>query len=130
VTDVVARGSRGAGLDRLPAGRRDAGMVLLEAALAIPLLLAIAVASLGVARVAVDEIAAVAAAREAALSAARGATAAEIAAAWPGAEVTLERRAATVIATVRTRTPVIPGWTSAAVQHRAVATAAMEPGLR
>lgn len=130
MTGLVLRGSRGAGRNRLPADRRDAGMVLLETALAIPLLVAIALACLGVARVAVDEIAVVAAARDAALLAARGATAEEIAAAWPDAEVTLERRAATVVATVRTRTPVIPGWTSAGMQHRAVATAAMEPGLR
>jgi hypothetical protein len=37
---------------------RDGGMVLLEAALAIPLLVAVALAGLGVARLAVDESAA------------------------------------------------------------------------
>jgi hypothetical protein len=105
-------------------------MVLLETALAIPLLLAVALTCLGVARVSVDELAAIAAARDAALQAARGTPRAEITAGWPDAEIQFDRRAGTVTATVRTVTALIPGSTTAAVQHQAVATAAIEPGLR
>ncbi len=105
-------------------------MVLLEAALAIPLLLAVALGCLGAARVATTEIAAVAAAREAALQAARGESTDRVAARWPDADVVVNRTADTVTATVRTRSHPLPGFSAAAVQHRAVAVAAVEPGLR
>lgn len=126
-------GGRGVGSRRLPAGpgrrsRGDAGMVLLEAALAIPMLLLVAIACLGAARVAVDELAAVAAAREAALLAARGTAAEELAANWPDAEIRVQRRQGTVTVTVRSQTAVIPGLAGAGIDHLAVAVAAVEPG--
>lgn len=128
-------GKRGAGVFRPPAPvlASQRGMVLLEAALAIPLLLVVALAGLGTARVAVGEVATVAAARDAALQAARGASTADVRALvhqrLPGAEVTITVGGTSVSARVRASSPVLPGFSSAAVQHRATAVAATEPGL-
>jgi Flp pilus assembly protein TadG len=105
-------------------------MVLLEAALAIPLLLVVALGCLGAARVATTEIAAAAAAREAALQAARGESTARIAARWPDADVEVDRAVDTATATVRMTSHPLPGFSPATVHHRAVAVAAIEPGLR
>lgn len=135
---TVRRGgsTRGAGLIRPPAPvlRSQQGMVLLEAALAMPLLLVVALAALGAARVAVDEVATVAAARDAAVQAARGSSAADVRAMirqrLPGAEVTLTVAGASVSAQVRTSSALVPGLSPARVHHRATAVAATEPGLR
>ncbi len=126
----------GAGSIRPPRTVRmaDAGMVLLETALAVPLLLALALAGLGVGRAAVDELAVVAAARDAAMQVARG-TAAEEARAQvrgrvPGAEVSIGGSGSHVRVEVELRASLVPGIGAVAVTHRARAIAMREPGLR
>jgi Flp pilus assembly protein TadG len=108
-------------------------MVLLEAALVLPLLLVVALAGLGVARLAVDELAVVAAARDAALAAARGEDQAAITA------MVRQRLGQASVAVVdegdRSRvdvaaaTEVVPWLGGFSVRHAAAATAAREPGL-
>ena len=125
---------RGAGQPQ-PPGRavecRDAGMVLLEAALVIPMLVAVTLAGLGVARLAVDELAVAAAARDGALAAARGQGEAAVASLVrervPQAAVVVRHRGDRTFVEVSAAThlPRLAGGFS--VQHRAGATALREP---
>lgn len=126
---------RGAGDTRPPAAparRSDAGMVLLETALAIPLLLLVALAGLGIVRLGVDELAVVAAARDGAIHVARGegveAVSAELRRRLPGAEVATGGSSDEVWVSVRVRTSVVPMIGVLSVGHQARATAAREPG--
>lgn len=125
----------GAGETRPPAAsvvRGDRGMVLLEAALAIPLLLVVALAGLATVRLGIDELATVSAAREAAVLAARGASPAEVRgcvlARLPGAQVAQGGTVEEVWVSVTARTSVIPLIGAVSVQHEARSTAAKEPG--
>ena len=117
-------------------GRRagdERGMVLLEAALAIPLLALVALSILGVGRLVVAELAVADAARDAALLASRGAPSAQVSQAVreqvPGAAVAVHRERATTVATVTAAAPVLPGIPRIRVTHQATAVAATEPGL-
>lgn len=108
-------------------------MVLLEAAIVVPLLVVVALTCLGVARLAVDEVAVASAARDAALQAARGAAnndvAAEVARRVPGAEVFVTPSSLSVEVRVRRAALNLPGLGRPAVVHEAVAVAAREPGM-
>ena len=117
-------------------GRRagdERGMVLLEAALAIPLLALVALSILGVGRLVVAELAVADAARDAALLASRGAPSGQVSQAVreqvPDAEVAVYRERATTVATVTAAAPVLPGIPRIRVTHQATAVAATEPGL-
>ena len=104
-------------------------MVLLESALVIPMLLLVAIAGLGVARVAIDELAVVAAARDGALSASRGADAEQVGSAvaqrLPTAAVALSGDHATVSVRVSMVSAPVP-WFSLRIGHSARSVAARE----
>lgn len=117
-------------------GRRtgdDRGMVLLEVALAVPLLALVAVTMLGVGRLVAAELLVTDAARDAALQASRGEPTEAVARAvreqLPSASVEVSRGPGTTSATVTAPAPVLPGIPALRVVHRASAVAATEPGL-
>ena len=109
-------------------------MVLLEAALAVPLLLLIAIAGLGVVRLGIGEFAVVAAARDAAVLAGRDARPGDIRAqvhrSSPTAEVQIEAAEDQVRVVVRdtTQLPIMRGLLQ--VEHVASFSAVREPGIR
>lgn len=106
-------------------------MVLLEAALAVPLLLVLAIAGLGLVRLGIGELAVVAAARDAAVLAGRHAGEADILArvhqSLPSARVQVQTGEEQVRVVVRdaTRLPVLLG--SVRVEHTASFSAVREP---
>lgn len=108
-------------------------MVLLESALAIPLLLLVALIGLGVARAAVEEVLVVSAARDGALAAARGASSGEVVAdltsRLPEARVRVQGDADTVTVLVERRTRPLP-WLGFGLDHRAASVAARESARR
>lgn len=107
-------------------------MVLLEAALAIPLLLLVVMAGLATVRLAVDELAVASAARDAAVEAARGAPSAAVAdmvrRRVPGAEVAVVALGSDVRVSVAARTSVVPGVGRISIRHEASYQAVKEPG--
>ncbi len=112
--------------------RRDCGMVVLEAALVIPLLMAVSLAGLCVARTAIDEVAVVGAARDGALAAGRGAAEAEVVAdvrrRLPDAAVLVTWDPTSVTVQVRRHASVIPGFGRLSVDHQAASVAPRERG--
>lgn len=126
---------RGAGGTQPPAfvrGGGDAGMVLLETALAIPLLILVALAGLATVRLGVDELATVAAARDGAVQAARGAGTVAVTASvqrrLPGARVATGSTGDDVWVSVTARTSVVPMVAALSVEHHAMSVAVREPG--
>jgi hypothetical protein len=118
--------------DRRQQKGRDRGMVILETALGIGVLMVVAVVLLSGTRIGIGEIAVVSAARDAALAASRGAGA-EAAAAihrrLPGASIRFTASAGEVTATVEQPWGAVPVLGSMGSWHRASATARLEPGL-
>lgn len=112
----------------------DSGMVLLETALAIPLLVAVALALLVLGRLIVTEILVTGASRDAALLAARGMPPAEVANAvqdrLPTAQIAVEPMAEDLLSvTVSMPAGWLPRWGTLGITHEADTVAAREPGV-
>lgn len=128
----MSGGLRGAGPGRAPRSARsgsDSGVVIVETALVVPLLLAIALASLGVGRLVVTELAVTDCARDAALAAARGTDPRRTATCrLPSAAIVVDRGGGQVQVAVSAVSAPLPVLGGLSVRHTARATAALEPG--